>query len=302
MHVQAFITPTSAGKFSQLFRSATFISCSSLCESSRILLLSLFGVTVGQRTFVTAWRSYQRLSDCYKWSLGLLKTTFCSRYADVTHEVQPIKSGYRIALVYNLINDTNTDGTSAGMVIEQMQELSKVLRHWNKSREKAQRYPTDEPEALVYKLDHKYTDANLKFRALKGLDKVKAEYLRETCADAGICFYLASMELRKEGSTEEDRFARRGYYNDTDDSDTDDYKSGGHHALEDLLEERLALKRIIDLDGNVLAQDLLLDEDIIVQDDVFERDPDDEDYEGWTGNAGATATHWFRDTVSRSRC
>ncbi|CAO1599663.1 hypothetical protein XANCAGTX0491_003378 [Xanthoria calcicola] len=223
-------------------------------------------------------------------------------YADVTHEVQPIKSGYRIALVYNLINDTNGDGTSAGLVIEQMQELGKILRHWNKSREKAQRYPTDEPEALVYKLDHKYTDANLKFRALKGLDKVKAEYLRETCADAGICFYLASMELRKEGSTEEDSFARRGYYNDTDDSDTDDYKRGGNHALEDILEGKLALKRIIDLDGNVLAQDLSLDEDIIVQDDVFERDPDDEAYEGWTGNAGATATHWFRDTVSRSRC
>ncbi|KAK5120551.1 hypothetical protein LTR85_006207 [Meristemomyces frigidus] len=27
------------------------------------------------------------------------------------------------------------------------------------------------------------------------------------------------------------------------------------------------------------------------------RDPDDEDFEGFTGNAGASATHWYRDTV-----
>lgn len=55
---------------------------------------------------------------------------------------------------------------------------------------------------------------------------------------------------------------------------------------------------MVDLDGHVLGQGITIQEDDDGQEDPFERDPDDEDYEGYTGNAGASATHWYRDTVS----
>ena len=220
------------------------------------------------------------------------------RYADVTHEVKPVKSGYRITLVYNLIIDAPGHANSASLVIEQKQELSRVLRDWNRTMEKEHRHGIDLPPALVYKLDHKYSDANVKLQALKDLDRVKAQYLRETCADAGVCFYLASMEFKKEDHTEEDSYEEHDYNDDSNDSDGDDRYHGGNHALEDISKERLVLKRIINLEGDVLAQDLSLDQEAIVQDDPFDRDPDHEDYEGWTGNAGASATHWYRDTVS----
>lgn len=44
-----------------------------------------------------------------------------------------------------------------------------------------------------------------------------------------------------------------------------------------------------------------VDENRIVQPDLYEsdREPDDEDFEGYTGNEGASATHWYRDAVSK---
>ncbi|KAL8811889.1 MAG: hypothetical protein Q9200_001444 [Gallowayella weberi] len=221
--------------------------------------------------------------------------SYISWYADVTHEVQPITSGYRIALVYNVINNTPGHDQSASLAIAQKQKLSNVLCGWHRA---ASIEGMEVPEALVYKLDHQYTDAHLKLQALKGLDRVKAEYLRETCENADICFYLASMEFRKEGSAEDDSYGgryKRRYY---DDFDSDESASSGIHTLEDILEEEITLKRITDLDGNILAMDLeLYDEDLIVQEGAFEREPDHEDYEGYTGSAGATATHWLHDSV-----
>ncbi|TIA52683.1 hypothetical protein D6C79_01885 [Aureobasidium pullulans] len=62
--------------------------------------------------------------------------------------------------------------------------------------------------------------------------------------------------------------------------------------------ESTALTRVVDTDGNVIATDLDIEEDDIVQPDPYEdRDPDEDSYEGWTGNAGATSTHWYKDSV-----
>ncbi|TKA79700.1 hypothetical protein B0A49_01456 [Cryomyces minteri] len=40
-----------------------------------------------------------------------------------------------------------------------------------------------------------------------------------------------------------------------------------------------------------------IDESDIVQENPIDRDPDEEDYEGRTGNEGCNATHWYRDIV-----
>lgn len=65
-------------------------------------------------------------------------------------------------------------------------------------------------------------------------------------------------------------------------------------------EKHGSLKRMVDLEDHLLAQELPLNEKAIIQDDPFERDPDREDYEKYTGNAGPSANQWYRDTVSES--
>ncbi|KAL8712491.1 MAG: hypothetical protein Q9220_003339 [cf. Caloplaca sp. 1 TL-2023] len=242
-----------------------------------------------------------------------LSHSFISWYGDVTHEVQPILSGYRLVLVYNLLQGRSGPSPSASLNLHDRRRLGRILDAWGRGSKKSR---SRAPEALVYKLDHQYTDANLKLQTLKGLDKVKAQYLHELCAKAGLCFYLARMEKSKYGGVEDDSFGGGGggYYDDEedeyeeeDDDEEEDEEERGRvhrrsskfHEMEDVLEESISIKRLIDPDGQLLAEDVGIDEDMIIQEDPFERDPDDEDYEGWTGNEGASATHWINNLVKK---
>ncbi|KAF2461229.1 hypothetical protein BDY21DRAFT_360389 [Lineolata rhizophorae] len=52
------------------------------------------------------------------------------------------------------------------------------------------------------------------------------------------------------------------------------------------------------LDGTQLAEDIPVEEDQVICEIPYnERDPDEEGYTGFTGNAGAEAEHWYRDTI-----
>ena len=149
----------------------------------------------------------------------------------------------------------------------------------------------DAPEAptfLAYKLDHEYTDASLKFQTLKGLDKVKAQYLQEVCAEAKTGFYLASMQRTVEGSCDDYGTYTRQQRN----------PSKGIHAIEYVTDKKTELKRMIDLEGSVLGQEIYVDEADIVQSNPYKRSPDKEEFEGYTGNEGASAIHFYHDTVS----
>ena len=238
--------------------------------------------------------------------------SYLAWYADVTHEIQPITSGYRLVLVYNLIKAPGGCGPSASSLATQRRELTSIIKDWNDASNAGDKYV---PEALMYKLDHKYTDANISLQALKGLDKVKADYLKEACAEVGLCFYLASMQFEREGGCDEDEDEYDDEDDDEDDEDEDEAEdededcgkdrgrlSSDFHEIEELVDEKLSLRRMVDLEGNVLAHRIRLDEGDIVQEEPFARDPDKEDYSGYTGNEGVSATHWYNDTVSHRDC
>lgn len=171
------------------------------------------------------------------------------------------------------------------MLSREKRMVQRIISSWARSVEEAL---SKAPDFLAYKLDHEYTDASLRFQSLKGLDKVKGEYLREVCAGAKVCLYLASMKRTVVGSCEEEY---GGY------SRWERYRTQEMHTLEEVVEESTELKRMIDLDGSVLAKELPIDEANIVQEGLFDRDPDKEDFEGYTGNEGASATHFYHDTV-----
>jgi hypothetical protein len=84
-----------------------------------------------------------------------------------------------------------------------------------------------------------------------------------------------------------------------DDEDEDDHRGRRFHVLEDEYNITLKLKRVVDLDGNEMAKDYDIKEEYILQELPFKgREPDEEDYYmGYRGNEGASATHFYRDTV-----
>ena len=202
-----------------------------------------------------------------------------------------VTSGRRLVLTYNLIDLSQGLQRSAAMLTREKRMLKGIISSWTRGIEKGA-YGT--PDFLAYKLDHEYTNASLKFQSLKGLDKIKAECLREVCAKANACFFLASMECKVEGSCEEDYGHRY-------------YPTQKMHTLEEIVGQSTELKRIIELDGSLLAREIPINEADIVQEHPFERDPDKENFGGYTGNEGASATHFYHDTVrvplaSSERC
>lgn len=211
--------------------------------------------------------------------------TLHSRYADVTHEVKAVTSGYRLVLTYNLVDLSLGTQRSAATLSREKNILKAIISSWARSHEEP---ASTAPDFLAYKFDHKYTDASLKFQSLKALDKVKADYLREACAAANACFYLASMERTEMGSCE-------GGYDGY--SGRERHRTQGMHTLEDIIERSTELKRMIDVDGSVIAKDISINEADIVQQDPYGRDPDKENFGGYTGNEGASATHFYHDTV-----
>lgn len=126
-----------------------------------------------------------------------------------------------------------------------------------------------------------------------------------------ITISLASMECSISGGCDDEdyhyRYRRgRGRWRDYHECDMDCPEEcdayererhggrGGHHTIVDEIDRRLELRRVIDLDGTPLVQGVEINEGRIAHDgvDYDNRTPDQEDYEGFTGNAGVSATHW----------
>ena len=171
------------------------------------------------------------------------------------------------------------------MLLREKRMLKGIISSWATGVE---REAPGAPSFLAYKLDHEYTDESLSFQTLKGLDKVKAQYLQEVCAEARTGFYLASMHRTVEGSCDD-----YGSYTCQQGN-----QSKRIHAIDYVTDKQTELKRMIDLEGSLLAQDIYVDEADIVQSNPFKRSPDKENFQGYTGNEGASATHFYHDTVS----
>ena len=54
---------------------------------------------------------------------------------------------------------------------------------------------------------------------------------------------------------------------------------------------------MVAFDGTLLAENIAVSEVNFIQGNVFDRDPDKEDYEGYMGNSGPDATHFYHHTV-----
>ncbi|KAK0953514.1 hypothetical protein LTS01_024343 [Friedmanniomyces endolithicus] len=119
------------------------------------------------------------------------------RYADVTHEVELVRTGSRWALVYNLVNTSTHSTLSAGILDSQMSVFLDILNQW-KAWEA--RLP-----ALVHPLSYQYTANGLISARLKGNDFHLAKRVMQGCArDGQICVLLANMEVQLTDSNGED--------------------------------------------------------------------------------------------------
>ena len=140
-------------------------------------------------------------------------------YADCEHEVLPIASGYRVCLIYNLVQRVaKSDKLTAPDHREAVASIAKALRSWASQPEM--------PAKCVYLLEHHYTEAGLVFAALKNGDSALATVLRDAAAQADCALHLGLVHIEESGSAEYvgGGYHGRGsrYYDDEEEYSDDD--------------------------------------------------------------------------------
>ncbi|GKZ37662.1 hypothetical protein AbraIFM66950_009311 [Aspergillus brasiliensis] len=117
---------------------------------------------------------------------SMFSSSWFAWYADVSPKVEPVTSGYRVALVYNLIHRP-----SVGIGVSSVQEykLVRLLESWDGR--------VDEycPPALVYAFENQY--AKLHVDRLKGVDQARLTELQKASRRLGFDIYLANFEKPK---------------------------------------------------------------------------------------------------------
>ena len=205
-------------------------------------------------------------------------------YADVTHEVEPVTSGYRLAISYNLVD------TSRGLPPAHLPDMhsgvsrvQRIFRMWANGE-----YDRDGESSgtIVYLLDHQYSDAGLKFAALKGKDNNLVSNIRRIAEKEGVCLRLGCLVYTVSGDA--------GY----------DYGYGRRSPRMHTVEEtEYRIDYLYDLEGGLtkLKWSIRPSEefDLIPQNPFEGKNPDGKEFDGYTGNVSSSpASRDMRDLTS----
>lgn len=186
-------------------------------------------------------------------------------YSDVQHEIKAIKSGYRLVLTYNLVQDQSFPRQTASALDSTASKLERLLRIWQ-TRFSYQK-------SFIYPLSHRYTQASLSLRHLKGKDAAKCRYLEQLCKKNDVYWFLSHMT--KETSDD--------YYEYESDDET---KLGPTFTP-------MGMVINLDLENNPEDTQILADVE-----KLYGRTADSEDEGEYTGNENMPSTCRYHDTVA----
>lgn len=221
-----------------------------------------------------------------KFCTSACQPSYLCWYADVRHEITEVKKGYRMVLTYNLIksgpesaNDLHNAKLPAANPL-----LSDALHKWTQLQASANDVTQRNSPAwdthhvpqdlvwhseLIYVLAHEYSESSLALANLKAADLERTQALERLGHELGFTVFLATTE----------RFV--------------------HSSEDETFSDCVELRKVFDLEGNELLANWPTGEKCFLQEDTFDddREPDDEEHEGYTGNAGNEDRFWYRNTV-----
>lgn len=239
-------------------------------------------------------------------------------YGDCEHELQPVTGGVRLCLLYNLVRTTpgpppvaavGQSGSAAQL------RLSDAMTAWCGPES------SFSADKIILPLEHEYTKASLSFDGLKGRDRAMADALR-ACRDVDL--YLATIVKHDRGTVDcgydyyHSRKRRYEDYDDEDDGDDDDESDAEDKVMEDVIESEVSaenwiasddtpvgLRLSIDVEREVLGccEQEESDADVECDDEAMEllfpeeAEPDEREYEGYTGNCSPTLDFWYHRAV-----
>ncbi|MBS2532950.1 2OG-Fe(II) oxygenase [Catenulispora sp. NF23] len=233
------------------------------------------------------------------------RLALCAFYADCRHEVRPVKSGYRIAVTFNLLLDGGAPQASGADAVNEAARL--LGTHFATPSSAYSWGKASPPKRLVYLLDHEYTERGLSWNRLKGADADRAALLRTAAEQAGCQVMLAGTKIKEtwdtypEDSDYEDWDDEGWEDGEDDDRDRDSDGDGdgdgdGDHELNDLIERTTTLSCWVDPEtGKRESISLEVGEDeVCSRTSTADFEPYEQQYEGYMGNYGNTLDRWYR--------
>ncbi|MDP9442748.1 MAG: hydantoinase B/oxoprolinase family protein [Actinomycetota bacterium] len=239
--------------------------------------------------------------------------SFVAFYADCRHQVQPIKSGYRIVLTYNLLLKGDAAAAAASEAPPGAAEaVARCLdEHFTTPvplpRGSVDAAPADPPNRLVYLLDHEYTALGSSWSRLKGSDARRAAVLRAAATRADCDIVLALADVRETWSCFETRWERPWYarrrYDRWDDREDDDAWAGEEdptdhegYELDELVDWDITLECWVDPSGERVepAASSVGTNEVCATTLSADLRPYASEYEGYMGNYGNTMDRWYR--------
>jgi len=237
-------------------------------------------------------------------------------YTDVTHEVKPVTSGYRLAISYNLVNPS--PGLPPPHLPDMHSAVSAVERIFCKWR-KGGYNNGDFSGTIAYLLDHEYSKAGLGLATLKGKDAALVSNIRGVAEKQGITLCLGLLELVVFGDAEDPRDARyaidagdagdAGVYSSESDDEWDSPEPPAPPGMDVVHNREYRIGGLYDLDGDLAEGNHPINLnpkfDMIPQDPKLEDgDPDDKEFGGYTGNVSPPLTHvvpWAKPSYRKVR-
>jgi len=202
---------------------------------------------------------------------GDYKIDYAAFYADCDHEVKPLTSGYRICLVYNLIQQKSGDKIRLTSLESYVEKLTKIFREQH-----------DDAKPRIILLGHQYTPENFSGGQLKLNDRPKAEALLRAAQKAGCYAKMCLVTSYVTGMPEDDG----GYYR---------YGEGGNEDAEmaEVFEEELYIEHWLDNDLPALSNVSFEEDDLITSFTLDEDQPIMKESTGYMGNYGPDLMHWY---------
>lgn len=205
-----------------------------------------------------------------------IQLPFAAFYADCEHEIKPVTSGYRVCLVYNLIQKSSAKKLKTPQFSHYVTEVTELLTQLKAS---------DAPFQTIL-LGHEYTPANFSLDKLKLDDAPRAEVLLEAANKAG---YFAQLGLvthyqmgELEGGYDDYWGSRRG-------------RSSSEETMGDeIYEEYTTIEHWAEGNNTMDLGSLSVEwNEVITDREIGDDDPTEQESEGYTGNAGMTMTYWY---------
>lgn len=226
---------------------------------------------------------------------GDLSTSVVAWYLDALHKTEPITSGCRLALSYNLIH------TTPDLALPRLPDMSsgppglrRILSDWQQGKYSSDCFPEDSP-FFAYVFSEKYSQHDLRggMSKMRGPDAYMVTHLLPLAQELGFVIQLASLRytVTGEGCDLDGNYNRKRSRNKVFSSD-DEYSEPEADLLEvgEVDETICSLTMVVDAKGRPLVEGFSpcdVEVDALIPEDISDRfESAEREYYGSSGDVG----------------